>query len=146
MHIDHGNLILGGQSNICLFIAGKSYAYRLIKTGCFCSGVDILNRCQNVQIKRAGRIGVDHTHRVGYVIRYPDFLPIRFQGQPDRVNPHVNPCDNAKIAHLNHINRILTGIDHKYVTVMQQDRASMWAQKIRVTDLTMFRHGWLMLF
>ena len=69
-------------------IVGEGDADGFVKVGGTFFEVKILHGCDDVEVGRAGGIGVDHADGVGNVIADPGFAPIGTDGDADGVNAH----------------------------------------------------------
>ena len=103
----------------------------------FC--IELLNRSDDVQVRRTGRIIVDDADAVRNMIRDPHFLAIRSNRNADRIDAHGNAMCQFSRFGVDDIHRVGGGVDNKDAVTTDGNRVGMRTHKRWMADCVKFR-------
>ena len=134
-HVDHGDLVLGRESDVRLGVARKGNAHRLVEAGRPGFRVEILNRGDNLQIGEAVRVGVDHAHRVRDMVRGPHLETVRPHCETDGIDADVDPGDDAAAGGIDDVHRVGRRVRNEDVAAVHGNRRRLRTVECRMPHI-----------
>ena len=133
-HIHHRHLIGSGERDVCLGVARKGNAHRLVEARYQGRRVDVLDGGDNLVEGAVHGIGVDDADRIGDVVRDPDLVAIWPHGDGHRIDADVYSTCQRSTVPVENIQRIRWRIRHVDEAAVDGNGLGMWAGEDRMTN------------